>query len=314
MKDNAKPGSKIKQFVALDHTWIDKWLTKLPGTTIKIYLALRYHSSRKGKIAWPSYTRLQKMTGCGRGQVAKALKELSAANLIEIDRSKRCNEYRFQIETSSKMELVSNQNQFQSETDIGSRSELQSVPDRNSNQSKEPEQKNQSNIPPKKPRKPKDPKPTLTNEQRIAKLESLDGYHRNAGGVIGIWMDIYHVSSPIPPADPTKAEAGNLNLIWKRALSSSDDDPEKAIRFALMAFQEAWRRHRSQRKFPFEDPPTPDGVYRHWPAMISAGVKANPPPCPELPTHEERAKMSDDERSARKQQRDDWFARYGDSK
>jgi hypothetical protein len=118
----------------LDNAIIDEYLPKIGVTAFAVYACIVRHSDRAGN-AFPSYTTLQKELGCGRAQVAAAIKKIVDAGLVTITTGARSSNlyHVVTVSTSSNPKLVPMRNQFQIGTATSSAPEPELVPNRNSN-------------------------------------------------------------------------------------------------------------------------------------------------------------------------------------
>lgn len=322
MESNTPDTEKTPQFVMLTHDWIESWLPKLSGSALKVYVALRYHSDRSGRKAYPSYNLLHRETGLCREAIAKALADLESQRIITVNRApKRVNHYRFPpVKSSSEIEPPGSETRPENSGSLvrkpdqsSSEIELNLVRKPDGNHSKEPDKATKNKSSTKKPIKPKEPKPKTTIKQRTAWLNDskLSQYKRNARGATGIWIDAYHVASKHPPRKLTAEENGQLRNIWADALASGNDDPEQAIRLVKQAIKQAWVDHRAQDRWRAKEPPTTAGVHRHWNTLIASNVKAEIPPKPVVYPQEEWFAKSKEEQTRLTKYRIEWYEKYG---
>jgi hypothetical protein len=118
----------------IDNAVIDEYLPQIGVTAFAVYACIVRHSDVHGN-AFPSYSKFQSELGCGRSQVAAAVKAIVDAGLVTITTGKRASNcyHIVTVSTSPKSELVPIQNQSRSETGTspGARPEL--VPNRDCN-------------------------------------------------------------------------------------------------------------------------------------------------------------------------------------
>ena len=105
----------------IDNEVIDEYLPKIGMTAFSVYACIVRHANGE-RDSWPSYSKLQSELGCGRSQVATAIKKIVDAGLVTITSGKRASNcyHIVTVSTSPKPELVSNQNQSQIETGTSS--------------------------------------------------------------------------------------------------------------------------------------------------------------------------------------------------
>jgi hypothetical protein len=129
----------------IDNAVIDEYLPRVGVSAFTVYACIVRHADRYG-VAFPSYTKLQHLLGTGRAQIASAIKKIVEAGLVWIESGKRGqNIYHIvTVTTSAVAELVSDRNQFRSETSpkpdrfrretsTSSAEKPKLVPERNSN-------------------------------------------------------------------------------------------------------------------------------------------------------------------------------------
>jgi hypothetical protein len=129
----------------IDNAVIDEYLPRIGVPAFSVYACIVRHADRHG-VAFPSYTKLQQLLGTGRAQIASAIKKIVEAGLVWIESGKRGqNIYHIvTVTTSAVAELVSNRNEFRSETaqspdqfrretSTGSAEKPKLVPERNPN-------------------------------------------------------------------------------------------------------------------------------------------------------------------------------------
>ncbi|KKL86449.1 hypothetical protein LCGC14_1944640, partial [marine sediment metagenome] len=157
LESNTPDTEKTPQFVMLTHDWIESWLPKLSGSALKVYVALRYHSDRSGRKAYPSYNLLHRETGLCREAIAKALADLESQRIITVNRApKRVNHYRFPpVKSSSEIEPPGSETRPENSGSLvrkpdqsSSEIELNLVRKPDGNHSKEPDKATKNKEPP----------------------------------------------------------------------------------------------------------------------------------------------------------------------
>ena len=278
---------------------------KLSSSAKMVYFALLSHSTCKGKPVWPSRARLGTLVGCAERHVRRLTAELEVAGLIEIELVPgRPSQYSFcplatpaENVTPDKTDPpVENVRGGGTDTTRGGDTHVPRTNQRTKQRT------NQGHA-----------RKRLTIEERIAQLKDpeLKAYDRTMKGVTGIWIDAFWTSRRVKPRTLSKPEQGQLEGIWSLCLDQTNSEPDAALTLFLGILRSAWKRHKNPKPFPFEDPPRPSDVQRHWDLLLERQGQAAPPPKPELPSSSEFHSMNTAEKAHLSKQIADWEELYG---
>jgi biotin operon repressor len=78
--------SRPSGWFAIDNSFFyGGWAAQAGPSAALVYSAIVMHANRETRRAWPSYNRLQSLTGLSRPTVGKCIKELARLGLIRVE-------------------------------------------------------------------------------------------------------------------------------------------------------------------------------------------------------------------------------------